>query len=198
VKNLISTLALTLVSTQAHAVYAPNWERPVLEADMKLIQTHLGFEKVSDVKLTLTRRDIGILVPNSKYTGIQITYLNADNMGQSRRASYTLKITQAEKDGCGSTTYYAQLNRDHSANPKEIGARYNISLTDHSERICKDLRLFRWEAQVRQGYGWCGTMDSTMELGGNPESVITIQTLESSKTHSIRSLNVPLTDPIYQ
>ena len=107
--------------------------------------------------------------------------------------SKKLEITHVEKNDCGSTVYSAQLPIDIRESYQEFkgllamtkdsglrnsdpvnGARFNLTLIDHRTRICEDHRAYAWEVSVREGYGWCGTMDSVFEAVGNPEPVYTI------------------------
>jgi hypothetical protein len=80
-------------------------------------------------------------------------------------------ITSVKNIGCGSKEYVAQLHAQDPVN----GARISIVLRDHSNRLCHDLPANLWQADVREGFGWCGTMDSTMALEGFAQPIYTIQ-----------------------
>lgn len=164
----LSIVALTaFFGSQAFAIYDPSWERPVLAAeDMEIRDARFGFEKVIEASLVLTKRD-GQKVP----TGM--------NLSLRYRGSRTPKLTQlvirhVGHDDCGSIQYSAGLPQEEK-NPN--GARMSVFLTDHSTRVCDDMKKFQWEAHVREGFGWCGTGDATMDLSGDPEPVVSIQRL---------------------
>ncbi len=55
---------------------------------------------------------------------------------------------------------------------RNIQRRLSVVLIDHTNLTCRIHKPFKWEASVREGYGFCGTMDATMELEGNPELVL--------------------------
>lgn len=161
-------VAVLTLSSSAFAIYDPSWERPMLTAfDMEITDAQYGFEKAERVDLTLTKRD-----GQKKATGI---ILSVDYAHSNAPVVNELKITDIRKDSCGSTVYSARLE-DKKGN-KGMEARMNVTLVDHAARLCDDYKPFRWEADVRQGYGWCGTGDATMSLQGEPEAVMTIQSL---------------------
>lgn len=166
-KTQLTTLFTTalVLSANAFAVYDPSWERPILTADdMEITSATQAFEKAKKVDLTLTRRD-----GQKKVTGM---VLSVDYPHSNKPVVTTLKVDQITKDDCGSTVYYAHL----PSKPSKGGMdrRFSVTLTDHAARLCDDYKPFRWEASVREGYGWCGTFDATMSMQGEPQGVITI------------------------
>lgn len=154
-KNAWVTMIVLVAGINLFGDYIPGKERPVLGAfDMEILSSQLGFKKVDRVDMVLTSKDG---VPG--YTGLWVTL---DEEGVPRKVS--LVVTAIEKDSiCGSVRYYASLPQTDSE-----GRRFNIVLTDHSDRFCKDLRPI-WEATVREGSGWCGTMDSAISVEGAPQ-----------------------------
>jgi len=178
-KNIIGiTSILTfLFHLNAMAVYDPSWERPLFTSEMKVTHSEYGFKDVDQFSLTLTKRD-----GEKNYTGAIVKY-KQEVTGENQETflidvTKLLKVDQIEKDSCGSTLIYAQLAPLNNQSPNPMGARYHLVLLDHSSRICKDYRPYLWEASIREGYGWCGTGDSTMEGVGNPLADITIQSIE--------------------
>lgn len=63
---------------------------------------------------------------------------------------------------CGYRTYQGYL-----ASANEEGFRFSVQLTDMNSGECYEAP-FRWTAEVRSGFGWCGTMDSVMTLIEKP------------------------------
>jgi hypothetical protein len=159
------------VSANAFGVYDPTWDRPLFTAfDMDIISTQHGFNDVEKVDVTLTKKD-GQRKPSGITIAMEIRHSNTPEVKK-------LVITDITQDGCGSTVYHARLPQKKNGRVKgAIGARFNLTLTDHTTRLCHDMKANIWEASIREGYGWCGTMDATMELEGNPEAVITIQSV---------------------
>lgn len=166
-KNLFAVFAAAItLSANSFAVYAPGWERPILTAeDMEIVSATQAFEHAERVDLTLTKRD-----GQKQPTGMIVSVVFPES---SKPVVKKLTVTDISMDRCGTTTYIANLPK--KAGKAGVEARYSVVLEDHSFRRCKDIKPARWEASVRQGYGWCGTMDATMTLQGEPNPVFTIQ-----------------------
>ncbi len=173
---------LAMGASEVHASFQPNWDRPLYTGKMKVTMAQRGFEGVRSAKLTLTRRD-GSATEGP--TGMTLQYTVPEKVIDSKyfpsHNNYvTLVVNKTEVDSCGSRQYIASLPQDEeSRNPRRVGARFGIVLTDHSQRVCEDYRPNLWEASVHQGFGWCGTDDSRMQLSGNPEPVVTIKKIIS-------------------
>lgn len=130
-------------------------ELPFVYSPMKVLTKKYGFDSVnSDVTLVINHEQ---------------TLLGLDYVHDSNPTHIDLVIVDINTDGCGSRHIYARLNKEKSTSREAIGRRYSVHMTDHSQRRCRDMRKYLWEADVRSGYGWCGTMDSVMTLGGNPD-----------------------------
>ena len=151
-------------------------ERPVQYAYMNKDNSTYGFVSAENLVLTLTQLD-GANNP----TGVRLNY--HDSKTGAFHAD-VLEIVDVSKDACGSTIYQAQLSLPHIAltgttvNVMPVPTNYrrlNITLKDHTTRLCDDVIANLWEAHVREGFGWCGTMDSTMDLSGQPQSINNIQ-----------------------
>jgi len=183
-KNLFIGLFVLVSGWDAQAVYQEGWDRPVEQAQLKITHGINGFADLDEAKLTHTVQD------GSGITKFTIEYLDPES---EKMVSKKLEITHVEKNDCGSTVYSAQLPIDIRESYQEFkgllamtkdsglrnsdpvnGARFNLTLIDHRTRICEDHRAYAWEVSVREGYGWCGTMDSVFEAVGNPEPVYTI------------------------
>jgi hypothetical protein len=177
-RAMIIFLLALFVTPSAFGIYIQDWERPVLTAEMDVVKARFAFENVNRVWLTAT-------INSSKksklpYTGLQLRFTHEDpsQQGQTREIMQVvnLEVNSVETDACGSRTIIANLPKPKQGE-RHMGlqARFSVVLTDHSTRLCEDYRPNLWEASVRQGFGWCGTMDATMSLVGNPEPVYTIQ-----------------------
>ncbi len=88
----------------------------------------------------------------------------APQLGLAVPVSQLFVVEKSAETDCGSTIYLGTYGGAQ-------GVRGSIEFVDHSTRVCEDFRPFRWEVRVRQGFGWCGTGDSIVELMGNPEPV---------------------------
>lgn len=172
--NLVLVSGLFTLNLLAFAITMPNWERPILGGDMKKIEARFEFEDASGITLELTKRD-GSTTP----TGLRLNYLFAPKCTERgelcglkpEKKEYFLTIQEIRDAGCGSREYIANFRHAGTIG----GERVTIVLTDHTNRVCKDFIPYRWEAKVRKGAGWCGTMDSTMTMVGNPDYIATIQ-----------------------
>lgn len=119
-------------------------------ARMKVEEAGYAFEGLSEVTLTLTSTD------GQTPTGMLLEYYDEKVM---------LTINDASADSCGCLSYSASL-----PNQEPNGARFTVFLEDHTASSCSHDVRNSWQALVRVGYGWCGTMDSTMRLSGFPKA----------------------------
>ena len=114
--------------------------------------------------------------------GFTVEYnLNETFGALEKRHVVELAVVDVTEDECGSTIYHASLMQmDYMYRPFDPNnqARFSLTLVDHSTRLCEDYKPNLWEANVREGWGWCGTMDSTMEAVGNPQPLFTIAVAE--------------------
>jgi len=153
-----------LMATQSWAVFREGWERPILKASLEVTHATFEFKTSNNLELVLTKRDGA----HSEFaTGLKLTY---DDQKTGESFTQFFQVTNVAKDECGSTVYSAS-----AVLLKDPQARFNLTLTDNSTSNCKIVKDFRWEITARKGYGFCGTMDSTLEAVGNPEGVLTIQ-----------------------
>ncbi|MCC7442758.1 MAG: hypothetical protein IT285_14075 [Bdellovibrionales bacterium] len=174
--HLIAALMLSLAPSVSFGAFIEGWERPILRSEMKILDSRGMYDRAESVELTLTRRDGS---SERAPTGITLTVKMAANAAEGIVATMEntqLEIVGTEDDGCGSKVYHAQVPGQNGIH----GARLNVTLTDHSARTCENVVPFLWEAHVRRGFGWCGTMDDTLSLGGQPEPVYTILSRERS------------------
>ncbi|NCN26576.1 hypothetical protein GW915_03290 [bacterium] len=162
------TLSFTLASLPALAVYEEGQDRAIMEIrNANIEHASYSFETAQDVSLTMTRRDgkAGFLGFNFEAKAVV--------GGNLVPIGYKLEVTSIDVAQDGSTIYYATL-------PNEVmnagaGHRVNLTLIDHSTSTKGDYKDAQWEVSIRDGYGWCGTMDSTIEFTGNPAPVYTIE-----------------------
>lgn len=164
--NLLKSTLLTLsiLSLPAFAIYDPSWERPVENIAMDLVEARGSFANASQISVTLNRRDGATHV-----TSLTMAYTNAN--GEHLQKDYLLEGENAITEECGSIIYNVQIGSGR-------GARDSLQLQDNRNRHCRDLRPHVFELSARSGYGWCGTMDSTLSAGGNAaEPMATIQSV---------------------
>ena len=176
---MFKKLALTfgvlgVFAADAGAVYRPDWERPILSADMDVVEAIRGFQNARNVRLTMTKRD-----GQTEVTGLTLSFNDGierfpETQNKDLR-TVNLMVQHVSTDGCGSKQYVGNLVPTDARGPMHAMARFTVVLTDHSTRVCEDYRPHLWEASVSEGFGWCGTMDDRMTLVGNPEPVYTIQ-----------------------
>lgn len=146
-------------------------DRPQLRSEMKVLNGTYGFRDLKTIDVTLLKNDKA-----QQPTSIDLTYSLPASSGPEapQVIERHLRIYDIEADNCGTVTYYASLNEPQI--DRELPqARFHAVLQDHSHRVCENLVLGIWELRIREGYGFCGTMDSTLFAAGSPESVKTIQ-----------------------
>jgi hypothetical protein len=178
--SMMGLAVIGSLANMAFASYEPGRVDVVSVAKMKVISARNGFEKIRKVQLELTKRS-----GESQPSGMTIKYLapSPSTSGDSYVLRKTdLVIEETSQDNCGSTYYQAHLplqqGNGEDRGREEMGGRFNITLVDHSTRLCKDYQEYLWEANVREGYGWCGTVDAVMQLKGNPVGMVSIQVNE--------------------
>ena len=169
----VSMFAFT--STVAFAISKPGWERPLYSAQMEKVSAQGHFELAQNVRLMMTQLD-----ESETPTGLRLSYMNSMlEQFSETTGRIDLTIVETREIECGSVQYIARLLATQQVlnmrEPADLQHRFTVVLTDHTRRVCKDYRPYAWEASVREGYGWCGTMDATMELRGNPKGIFTIQ-----------------------
>ncbi|MEK7790036.1 MAG: hypothetical protein AAB309_00235 [Deltaproteobacteria bacterium] len=164
VRVMVVVVAAFLVSINANAIVDEGWERPIFRSNMVKLDAWNGFENAEDIHLLMTKLD-----ESERPTGLQLSYSEAPS---DVAAVVDLKITEVRDVGCGSVQYVANL--PESPENLKFNSRFTVVLTDHTKRVCRDRQPYLWKASVRQGYGWCGTFDATMDIAGNPEPVYTI------------------------
>lgn len=164
----IASLALAISSLPALAVYQEGHDRPVMEIrNAEVLSSSYGFAGAEAVNLIMTRRDgsphkLGFIFEAKALVGGALTPVR-----------YELEVNDIYKEDDGSTVYLASL-------PQKIleegaGHRVNLTLIDHSTSNDGNYRDSQWEASIRDGYGWCGTMDSVIEFVGSPTPVYSIE-----------------------
>ena len=161
-------------STVAFAISQPGYERPLYSAQMEKVNARGHFELAQNVRLMMTQLD-----ESETPTGLRLSYVNSMLEQFPEATGYSsvdLTIVETREIGCGSVQHIARLRQPNDHRDSIYNQhRFTVVLIDHTRRICEDYRPYLWEASIREGYGWCGTMDATMELRGNPKGVFTIQ-----------------------
>ncbi len=160
-KNLLLILTFTL-SSPAFAVYSPDWERPVQEADMRVLQADGHFEGAEAVALTLNRRD-----------------------GEKKAVatSFTLDLSVPSSEGVRTVRYVIPVS-DVSMNDQGhvvIKGRLKLfnenAATGYFPSIAIEIvpEAGQWEAYVRFTETGSVTSTSNLRISGSPEAVMTIQ-----------------------
>lgn len=165
--NLLALVVVTIAAgSNAFGIWDPQWERPVMESNnMEITEARFGFEDLERADLVLTQRD-----GSSAPTGMKLTLENSQS---NTPTVIWLEVVHVEPAGCGSIRYVANLPTTKTK--KAMGKRFSVNLVDHTHRLCMDKVAGQWEASIRSGYGFCGTMDSTASLTGIATAVYTIQ-----------------------
>ncbi len=172
----LTALALALTALPSYAIYDPSYERPIEVASMTIIEATRNLENIEGLNITMNKSDGAPHI-----TSIHMTYTRpmGDMLPAFERINKMFEVSEDNItiDACGSTTYAVHhLGTDENGN---IGARTSMYLTDHRARRCKDYVPAIFELSMRQGYGFCGTMDATLQATGNPEAVYSIQQLNN-------------------
>ena len=164
-----------LISLSSYAIYDPDWMKPILSAKMEIVHATGTFQNIDQVELTLSKHTSG-----KQADQLTLSYVEAPECIQEMGdeclpviRNVTVSIKEEIDLGCGSKEYHASLN---DVNDPTYGGRFTIILQDHMGRTCENAPApYLWQASIRKGYGWCGTMDSKLEIVGNPAPVYTIQ-----------------------
>ncbi len=201
--RFIVTAALILSftsSSKAFAVWAPNWERPLLQSNMDVIESNGAFEQAHDVTLVMNKRD------NSKEaaTSLTLEFTVEHKDGSLEDFSYVMPIQDIKYTRCGTTYFNATLKLydpdmatgyfpevsvvlerkgpimlrgcgqigAFPGSPRGLG---RALLADESRLSQKNL----WLAKVEFKESGSVQSLSVMKLKGAPSDVFTIQGLES-------------------
>jgi hypothetical protein len=157
---------MTWFGSTAHAVYAPNWERPVLRADLQELAANGGVINYSLKKsLTLNKRDGARQATTYTLTEerrVQCFRAPCPPMKHTR----TFRIQgPAVEAGCGSRRLTAVEIAPVGLTDFPAGV---LTVIDHSTRRCDDFQPYRWRVTLS------GRRDGRRTFGGNPEPVYTI------------------------
>lgn len=158
-KGILKIVASVAFINSAMAVNDPNWERPIMEAKVDIaIRNTNSFEGAHNIKVTLNQKN-----QQKNPTSISVDFENSTHSA----VNIALAVTQIREDECGSMVYVAQKFFN--------GHRQAITLIDHSKRSDScDEAPATWVVQVRDGEGFCGTMDGVMLINAEPTPVYTI------------------------
>jgi hypothetical protein len=128
----------------------------VCEAQPMILATSVM--KVSNARLAFTGLETATVIlasdDGTNPTDIIIQY-------ESSMVFLKIKHTFLDINGC--TIFDAALAIDNESIDQH---RFSINLK--SDYGCENLQC-AWNASVREGYGFCGTMDASMDLFGYPE-----------------------------
>lgn len=137
----------------------PGWEKPILKATMQ-VRSALGvFKNADEAKLAMTQNS-GDKAPSGFVLLID---------GQVRKFKIQTRVPDTN---CNSVDYVAVAVDPVDAEGK---AAMTLQLTDHTNRICKDVREHDWEATVKKFDKITEAELGSAELAGNPHTVISIQ-----------------------
>jgi hypothetical protein len=153
---LVAFTLITSTFSPAHAIYDPEWNRPLSESTMTVVAEE-GFlaGQYESLRVTLTRQD------GSGTYGI--------DLGNGEFQHRFLHVTTVTQDECGATIYRAVA-------PARGVSRFwgRMELIDHSTSECGRPR--RWQLTFESGdsrshYG-------RLVLSGVPEPVFTVSSVE--------------------
>jgi hypothetical protein len=159
-KALLLVLAIQVLTSAAQAVQIPGWDRPLAESGkIHFLKQKGAFEEVESLSIQLTKNDSD---------GTENVLLVIDN------EVYDLKIQTKENVGCGSVMI--------KADDVQLGFSKNIqlSLADHSQRNCKDLKRFQWEVNVEWIDKESKQVLGELTFGTQPQAIYTIQSIKAN------------------
>ena len=156
-------LAVLVSTTFANAYIMP--ERSIAKATMAVLNTEgARFSLSKEAVLDLQKHNMS----DDPTKIVLFIYYKSEMEHPLMPEIVEFEIYGGGIDLCGSTHYMAKKAVPRPIPMHRNQERYTIELIDHTTRKCKDLRPHIWEAKIRYGEGWCGTMDSTLDLGGDP------------------------------
>lgn len=165
-KLMISILALGL-SLNSMAAYLPGWERPIKQADMKVLEAKGIFASVQNVILVQNRRD-GSELEASTFT-LSVEFMNSKDDLQT--LEYRIPVQSVSYGSNGNDEFVGKL--------KLIGNDQSIEQSPEIEiKLVRDPKM-TWSAQVQLNEFESSNSLSTLLLEGNPDILYTIQVLET-------------------
>ncbi|MEI8348229.1 MAG: hypothetical protein WCG27_12230 [Pseudomonadota bacterium] len=175
-KQSLALLLLSFLFTiPSYAEYKPGWDRPIAKSDMKVVSARGFFEHAENVQLFLALRDDA---QRSKVKGVLTLSYHDPNAvclhdrlpDQCGNREITVPITEIKHEGL-ETIYIAQQTTGDVA----VAHRISIVLNTQMAHPWPENDPDQWKVNVREGFGWCGTMDATMEAEGVAEPIFTTQ-----------------------
>lgn len=120
-------------------------------ADMRVSEGRHDFENLSTVNVILLADD-----------GITPSHIALDYGISSVILVIDPSVSETDDDGC--INFHGYLDTGYSDNTD--AHRFHVMLA--SDYGCRSLGR-EWHGYASEGYGWCGTMDSTMRFTGYPQ-----------------------------
>ena len=168
--NLAMVVAFS-TCLSAMAIFNPNWERPLFEAQMTEYdasshEVGQGLEKI----LSLNQRDgynspTTLTFTEETYNTCLMLYLPGQNCPLTRKDIKIFVIESTQRDGCGSITYQArELMNGFASRSSAV-----ITLNDHRADLCDHVVLSNWDAQLSEPFA------KLRSFRGNPAGVATAE-----------------------
>lgn len=165
----LSVAAVMVSALSSHAAILPGFERPVLKADLVELDNQGREEnKFLDKSLTMNIRD-GRKIATTFTFEEEVQVQCVTTPCYPIKDFKVFKVTGYRIDGCGSAHYRAREVR--RSNVPDLAGSV-LTVVDHSNRKCKDLRRFEWDVNVKTRLGH---RVFNREFGGHPRPVYTIQ-----------------------
>lgn len=144
-------------------------EKPIMKAEMKMINIAGEYEKVQSFNLTLLKRD-GSPAPTSMELLLRKKMLCGDPVPACSiiPIKYDLAILDIKDYGCGTNVYIAIFKSDAEKKVEESKSNFTLVLYDNTQNKCKEKG---WHVFIREKAVY-GKTDGMAELEGNPEPVV--------------------------
>ncbi|MEO5667119.1 MAG: hypothetical protein ABIR96_03595 [Bdellovibrionota bacterium] len=170
-KTILTTLALAL-SLPAFAVYAPDWERPVQEAQMDVVQADGYFTGAQNVTLTMNRRDGKKAMATSFNLEVSLPQRES-----AHPVEYLIPVSEISASDKGNMIIKGQLKLYDEDAATGYFPNVEIELVRPYDMTGKQPTDDQWIATVRFLERGSVNSTSSLKLSGTPESVATIQKL---------------------
>lgn len=165
-KHFLAALTFA-VSVPAFAVYAPDWERPIQQAEMDVVHADGYFTDVQDVSLVLNRRD-GVKTPA---TSFYLT-LSLPNDKGLNTAKYSVPVDEIFASDKGNLVIKGQVDVNNNDGVRRV---MQVEVSRPYPKENEGAVELHWSAELRFLERGETSTNSTLQLSGTPESVVTIQ-----------------------
>ena len=154
-KTFILTLILQIFATNAHAIFVPEWDRPIAEIDhVEILQREGELAQINNVEITLTRNDSD---------GRQKLFITLNDQ------TFSVSLDWQTQMDCNTDFYMA------SDNNILVDQWLVVEFKDRSYQNCSDVNAYDWDVTLKVIDETTQKVRGRLHLRATIKAVFTIQ-----------------------